>query len=239
MAVTLAQSASAASSAASPTSITPTLSGGSTAGNLLILAVCCTGTSPTITTPANWTLQVATVSATLALAVFTRINNPGNITAVAVTITATGGGAVASLCEFSRSIVAASVEATYAFQGAFGSFGLGPSAPLQIGELTFITFGYQAATLTTGQKTQNMSANVASAVSTNGTPNAQIANFWGENSGATALEAPNISVSIPAVTAGETLIRLTTADSSPLTNDLVSGQSGIYVPQFYQGSIGG
>jgi len=96
----LVQSAAAASSVNSPTTITPTLGSGSTQGNILLLVVAVTGTSPTVTTPANWTLIQSSVNSGISLYLFEIQNNLGGITSVAVTVSATNGGAVGALFEY-------------------------------------------------------------------------------------------------------------------------------------------
>lgn len=101
----LVQQNTAASTTPAPATITPTLGTASTAGNLLLLAVTVTATSgtPSITTPASWTLLTSQAFTGQSSALFSRPNNPGGITAVAVTLSGdTTGGAVATIAEFSN-----------------------------------------------------------------------------------------------------------------------------------------
>jgi|SRR5215469_2929178 len=179
MTATLAQApGTAASAAASPTSIAPSLTNPSKAGNSLLLVVVATGT-PTITTPAGWTaIQNNVAPAGLAVGLFTLqgLQNNG-LQSVTVTITATAGGAVAVLIEFNGTpTLTLDVSGTQsATSNSYGNIAL--AATSQINELLFYVCGFAAATLTPSNSA-DFSGAIGTAVSTNGTPNAQVACFF-------------------------------------------------------------
>lgn len=238
MAIALKQSGQTSSSAVSPTSITPSLGVASTAGNLLLLTVVVTGNPVSITTPANWTLvSSSTIAGALSVALFMQANAP-SLTSQAVTITATGGGASASIFEFSGVGPTIQVEASGQANATSNSYGTGltPATVPFANELLFYVVGFAAATLTPSNSFE-WSGNTAGAVSTGGTPNAQIANFWGISPG-------NFPSSIgggfsASVVHGQVEGRFFVQGSDSITLDIVGGNAGIYVPTFYQGMIGG
>jgi len=180
----LLQSITAASAAAGPASITPTFGGASTAGNFLVLIVCVTGTTPSITTPGGWTSIRNNVTNAIAFGFFIFPNNPGGITSVAVTVGGTGGGAAAAMFEFTsmpNNISGAEVT------GIFTSVGTpnpivnvsGGIVPPFINELVFCALAFAAATVNSNANTPDLTNSVGNVVSTSGAPNAQLACFWG------------------------------------------------------------
>lgn len=184
----LVQSNGVATSVNSPASITASLASASTAGNLLILAVTVTGATPSISTPAGWTLINSSGNASIAGALFILPRNAGGITTVVVTLTnATNGGAAASMFEFSN------VNANPPPQEFVQSFALTSSAfPFtgsvsqvqQLSELSFFTCGFQATTTLLGAGTGgDYSGNTAGATSTVATTNVTIVNLFAINAG--------------------------------------------------------
>jgi hypothetical protein len=145
---------------------------------LLVLVVAVTGTSPSITNPANWTLTNTSNNANIMCKVYIMPNNVGGITNVAVTIGGTGGGAVAILLELagaSNIVTQTTANGNNVGSAAFNT----PAFPIsqEAGQLALYAVAYAAATLTLTN-----SANLAQAatdVSTSGTPNAQLNVYWG------------------------------------------------------------
>lgn len=170
------QTATAASSAASPTSIAPSLPAASSAGNPLLLVVVVTGTTA-ITAPAGWTtIQNNAAPSGLQVGVFFL---PGTLNtglqSQSVTITATLGGAVAVLFEWPVPTMAVDASATQnATSTSYGNLVIAGTA--QLGEILFYVCGFSATTLTPSNGA-DWNAATGTAVSTNGTPNAQVACF--------------------------------------------------------------
>jgi len=171
--------ATAASSAAGPSSITPALGVASQAGDTLLLAVVNTNTGGTITTPAGWTAIQSNVGPTgldVGLFLLPGIQNPG-ITSVVVALGGTLGGAVAALFDF---VGAAPIglDATATQSATSNSYAnLALAATAQYTQLLFYVCGFAAATLTPSNSA-DWSGAVGTAVSTTGAPNAQIACFF-------------------------------------------------------------
>lgn len=249
MANGLLQSNTAASAAASPASISPALAAASTPGNCLILVVCVTGTAVSITTPAGWTLiQTATIAATLSVAMFVLPNNVGGITSVAVTVTATGGGAAAAIFEFTGQGPTATVESsanTTATSNSYANPGLSPLVPAA-NELMFYAIGLAAATVTPANSSE-WSSVVGAAVSTSGTPNAQIACFWGNpyDPGIGVVLAPPTFNSViggslsASVAHGQVGARFFQGAATPVIEVTNGGFRAVLQPMFNQGMIGG
>lgn len=237
MAISLLQSNATASAAASPTSITPTLGSPSTAGTLLVLAVAATGSAPSITSPgAGWVAFGNSAPGNLARALFYMLNNPGGITSVPVTVSAATGGAAASIFEFSGVGIGAILEFSNAPANTNGAFAnpYTSNVPLT-NELWFCAVHFQAGVLTP-TTTPEWSAAVGAAVSTNGTPNAQIACFWAVNSSS---NNPAISGTVSSNNWAVRALRFQTGASNGISNDNIGGLAGQLVGQFYQGMIGG
>lgn len=241
MVATLLQSNTAASSVASPVSVTPTLGVASTKGNLLLLSVCVTGTTPSITTPAGWTLIQTNAPSGLVTSLFALSNNPGGITSVVVTVGGTGGGAVAAIFEFSGMGMVQSIEALTFTTGTSNTYtGVAaaqlPSFPNFLNELIFYTIGFAATSLTPANSGE-WSAVVGGIASTNGVPNAQIASFWGIQ-GVESL--PVIGGSLGAsVILGIINTRFMSGNEGRVSFATNMGARGIYVGAFNQGMIGG
>lgn len=218
------------------TPITPAFAnGGSSAvGTLLLLAVVVTGTSPTITTPANWTSVGGINGASLTIQLYSFFANSGGIASVAVTLGGTVTGAVASIFEFSGASPG-SVSNTANQLGTGTSYGDAPlSISTQSGELLFYMVGFVPATLT-----PNNSAEWSSAVGT-GIQGAvtQLACFWGITTVPASREKIGGSFSASVANA-EQVVRFTLG-TLPATSDVTNyGNRGVMVPTFYQGTIGG
>lgn len=239
----LGTAAKAVTAAAGATSITPTYSSATTAGNLLVLAVCVTGTNPFITTPAGWSVGQYSANSTVVLGVYYRAQNPGGITAVAVTVGGPTQGVVASVYEFSNGVTnqAQLLSANYSANGTGTAVAsLTPSAGVQYTRGLFLyAVGRAAATLTpTFDIFYAWSASQQAAVSTAGVPNAQMDFYWLESSGYGP--APTASGTLGAsVSFAQVNIMFVTTDSSIVNGTNVGGVSGIYVPTFHQGMTGG
>ena len=225
MAVALVQSAKAHTTTNNPASITPTFSGGTTAGNLLVLA-CGNGFS---SAPAGW-VEVGNDYGVLA--VFYYPNNPGSITSVATTLTGITTGAFAIVAEFSG--VSGTIE-------AFGNtrangYNVIVNNPVTLGELNLVAIyddGNTSLVLSpSGDWTQ-----IQTDTSTGATTNVTGWMYYLLSS--TIVTRPSAQVSsgnhpalvyerFPASPAG-----------TPIVYDNVGGGEGIYVPRYYQGSIGG
>lgn len=238
MAITLVQSTSVATSAASPVLITPTFTNPTKPGNFLVLVLSLTGTALSITTPAGWSSVDQKSSAGILAGLFVLPNNAGGITSVAVTIADTTGGASAALFEFNGIGPNASLEGFgdgSATGTSFGATALPAYVP-DNNELSFFVVGFAAAVLTP-LNTPDWTGPVATAVSTNGVPNAQIACFYSfaqqgnlSNTGGSF----NASVAFAIIQ-----VRYFNEAKSPVVNTTNYGGRGIYVGAFNQGMIGG
>ena len=249
------QSIVAATSVNSPASVTPTFAA-TQIGSFLILFVVATGTSPTITTPASWTLLVSTSSTTIAYACFIRPNNPGGITSVAVTVSATNGGAVAGGIEIATAgNPTEDVPSfnTFNFTGStFSSF----TNPIvtALGELAFFIVGCiggNAITLTSNPGSYVLNAS-ASASSTVATTNAQLA-VYQNLSMSTSDQVPAGSIAGGSQPVVNSALRFLTSASTPISRGvggaIAVGQSlnpagSLQVPQpiapgnFFSGTTG-
>jgi hypothetical protein len=219
------------------TPVTPAFAGGgsSSPGSLLILAVVVTGTSPTVTTPAGWT-QIGTGinGAALTVQFYSLFNNAGGIASVAVTLAGTVTGAVASIFEFAQASPGV-LSASANLSGTGTSYGDAPLAiSTQAGELLFYMAGFVPATLT-----PNNSSEWSAAVGT-GVQGilAQLACFWGVSNIPLSTEKIGGSFSASVANA-EQVARFTLGTVPKQPQDIIGGQSGIYVPSFYSGQIGG
>src|SRR5260221_9202064 len=103
-----------------PATITATLPGPSTTGNMLILVVAVSSSaSGAITTPGTWILLgTSSNGGARVVAFFALPNNVGGISSVLVTVTATAGGAVAAMLEYSGLGNALVTEFTLALIGS-------------------------------------------------------------------------------------------------------------------------
>lgn len=219
------------------TPVTPAFAGGgsSSPGTLLLLAVVVTGTSPTITTPAGWTQIGAGINgAALTVQFYSFFNNPGAIASVAVTLGGTVTGAVASIFEFPQASPG-SLSSSANQSGTGTSYGDAPLAiSTQAGELLFYMVGFVPATLTPNNSSE------WSAVVGAGTQGAvtQLACFWGVSNIPFTTEKIGGSFSASVANA-EQVARFTLGTVPKQPQDIVGGQSGVYVPTFYSGQIGG
>lgn len=236
----LPNSGVAASAATGPTSISPALTTASKQGNCLVLAVLVTGTTAvSITTPANWTFLANGAQGTVFLLdLFIFPNNPGGITSVTVTVTATVGNAAAAIFEFSGTGPMTQEKVQGFAQLAITSYGnqMNPYVPYG-NELLFYVAGFNPATLTPANSAEWSSA-VGTVVSTGGAPNAQLACFWGNPPASIPNSVIGGSLSA-SVNAGVVELRFVNGTIPALVQDNINGQSGIFVPSFYQGQIGG
>lgn len=240
MAVTAVQGIDTFTTTNGPISITPTLGSASTAGNLLVMHVCASGTSPTITLPAGWTTVSNIANATLACAIFSFPNNTGGITGVSVTVSAPNGGAVASIIEFAGVGASAYQFAT----NVVTQNGTGPtlardpvvSAGAQ-GQLIYTAIGFQAATFTpTGASAEwNFVPVIGGAVSTTATTNAQHQALWGITSYASPLLTATLGSTVTYIVI---TCHFNNVGSMPFSGCQVGGSGGSITP-FYQGMIGG
>lgn len=241
----LGNSGKANSTVAAPTSITPALTVASTAGNFLLLVVSVTGTSPTITTPANWSNPVAVGSSPTTLTdVFIYPNNPGGITSVAVTVgSTTAGGAVASIYEFSG---VSSTLRSSSVTNLFTNNGVGTSGSIQtpnnfqtVDTLAVTVSGRVASTITpTFDSFYTWSTSVQGAVSTGATTNVQQDVYWTEILSSGPL--PDFSATYgSSVNHEEIIILFSTLNSFKQNVTSVGGVIGTLVGQHYQGMIGG
>jgi hypothetical protein len=240
---TLVQQNTASSAAASPASIVPTLGVASTAGNLLVLVVCVTGTTPSVTNPAGWTVIRNTVANSLAMAIYYLPNNAGGITAVTVTLGGTSGGATATILEYSNIPQAGLVLDAVAYN--LNASSATPSTSLsgtiagggqvsQVPELLFACAYFAAATVNSNSNSAELSNSVANGVSTSGAPNAQTAAFWGLGTNQ-PFEQFTLNLSASVVWQVE-MVRFFTSGGQYQTF-LGSGR-GIVSPPYNQGSIG-
>lgn len=180
----LVQSNTGSTSASGPTSITPAFTGGSTAGNLLIMVIVVNGTSPSITLPANWLSAKNATNSTMGVAIFYIPGNAGGITSVTVTINAGTGGATWGMLEFSNmpnigtSAILDAISAVNASTSTTPNTALTtPSA--QNGELVLAVAGFAPATVNSQANTQDLQSTLALPASTVGTTNAQGQVYYG------------------------------------------------------------
>lgn len=173
MANAIVQQNTAATSVNSPASVTPTLAAASKPGNLLIITIIVTGTSPTITTPANWTLIASASNATFAGAVFAILSNAGGITSVAITISATNGGAVATIYEVAGTGVKADIASFINYTGTSWGGGVVTPLPTAIGELDITVIGVVATSVISTSSPGDFTTITGPTSSTVATTNAQ------------------------------------------------------------------
>jgi hypothetical protein len=240
----------AATSVNSPTSVTPTLGVASAKGNLLLITVFCTGSSPSITTPAGWTLISSAANAVAASAIFAILNNSGGITAVAITISATNGGAVATIYE----VAATGLLSDTSLENNYNS-NLWGSAPFfslvtEINELDLITIGVIAANTITTTAQGDFKTITGPTSSTTATTNAQKIDYLSLNCPFPQYDTPGGSVSGGGQNISYLEARFITSQSTPVARGagggVFVGNSGnpagpLQVPQpiTYEGSGGG
>lgn len=239
---TLLQQNTAVTAAAGPASITPTFGGASTAGNFLVLVVCVTGTTPTITTPGGWTSIRNNVTNSIAIGVFILPNNAGGITAVAVTLGGTAGGAAASLFEFTG-FPAVSINSLEISGIATNAGSVNPKAVVsgnistpQLNELIFAVVAFAAANVNATANSFDLANSIGTGVSTSGAPNAQLACFWGTTLFAVVSQ---VNLTLNASVAWQAEVLRFSTQGQAITYNSVGGNPGTVWPQYNQGMIGG
>lgn len=239
MAIALAQGASnnGTVTPATPSSLT------TTAGNLLILVIFAAGTSPTIATPAGWTLIQRNGGAATVFAMFelAGANNPGGATNPSSVLGGTITGWAAGMWEFSgqgsnlnyETLLGSAVTSQTAT--AIPNVFAGQPGPMPQTNLLWVyALGYVTATLTAANSGLAWSAD----------QNPQSANgvnldfFWGTNPGPGPFPsaAGTLNASVASRTVGAWF---NSVSSQPMTANNIGGNAGYLVGTFYQGMIGG
>jgi hypothetical protein len=237
MAVTRVQRVTAQTAANSPTSITATFAS-TIAGNLLLLFVAVSGSPVAITTPTNWTAIQVSAATDPMIALFAFTNNPGGITTVAVTVTATNGGATIMGYEFSG--FGASNLAPLEYSTIISGTGtaipnLFPDNMPSPNEV--VVYGTAADAVVTFTNTQTPELTTDGGVSsTVATTNIALKCENGTN---TSSRSPQASVSLSVSEAWKAIAARFQSNQGNITYDSVGGVAGVYVGQFFQGSIGG
>jgi len=242
--VTLAQSGSnnGTTSPATPGSLTLT------AGNLAVFIVIVAGTSPTIATPASWTLVRKTEQASRSLGMFMLANNAGGATNPSSTLGGTVTGWYAIMLEFPQT------GANCGLQGSAVAFAtdnpisniFGNQKVQTIPNLLFIyTIGAQntntISTVLSGTAGLNSGETWSSSVQdTSNSQGNQLHTYWASNlakgpgswpTNTTTIDAGGFSYEIGAW--------FNTTASQPSIGAPTGGKSGLYVPNQYQGMTGG
>lgn len=245
MAVTLVQSPGGnASSANSPTSLVCSWAA-TVAGNLLILMVSATGTSPSVTTPGGWSVLASNPGASISTYIYCLPNNAGGLTGVTLSCSATNGGISASFLEFAGMPGVNSVEYTNTFSGT------GTSVPQLITDtvlktnelfLAFVASNATGSFSSSGSRTPEWAGNLNGIGSTNGTTNTRNNDYWATNGGSSS--TPQIQGTLsPSVIWSAIGVHMLSSSSgafsSPLPTNIISGNAGVVVGQFFQGMIGG
>lgn len=243
--ITVVQALTSASVANAPTTASIT-SVATTANNLLLWIVTATSSgTPTIASPGGaWAALYNTSIAGLAYALYVQLANAGGITTITSNLaTTTAGGACAGFLEL------ASTPGSQAWANDFNtSYNQGTtSVPwsntitnvVKIGEFIFYCIHRQASTLT-NKNTFEWNNNFGTTVSTGSTTNAQQDGFaclTGESLGQPA-GGGTLSGAVPSALG---YARFTSPISFPFNYPTApeGGNSGIYVPIFNQGMIGG
>jgi len=247
--VTLRSSASnnGTTSPATPSSIT------AQAGNLLIATYALIGTSPTVGAPAGgWTNIQAVSGASVTLSVFMLPNNTGGAFNPSSTLGGTVTGWIASIYEFSQTgancQLQGSAQASAATQQLTNIFsGQGQMIP----NLLFI---YTVARATASIIAQNTGLTFVrpdglapgasgwsgSIQGANGVQGLSYDFFWGSNLAQGTGPFPSASGFISVAEVWKQVgAWFNTTATQPSVSDNIGGNSGIYVPPFYQGMIGG
>ncbi len=237
MAVTRVQKVTNQTAANSPASITATFAS-TTAGNLLLLFVAVSGSPVAITTPTNWTaIQVSTATDPM-IALYAFPNNPGGITVVTVTVTATNGGAAVMGYEFSG--FGASNLAPVEFSTIVSGTGTAipnlfpTNMPSPNEAVVYGTAGDASVTFTQTQTPEFTSDGGTS--STVATTNIALKC---QNATNASSNSPQASVSLSVSEAWKAIAARFQSNQGNITYDSVGGLAGVYVGQFFQGSIGG
>lgn len=238
MAIALAQGASntGAATPATPSSLTVS------AGNLLILAIFVNGTSPTIATPAGWTLVQGVNGGATSMALFMQANTAGGATNPSSTLGGTVTGWACGMWEFSGQGSNANYEQL------LGSNIINQSPPpltnifagqanqnMPQSNLLFVYAVGRATAVLTPANTGIAWSATQNPVNANGV---QLDFFWGTNPGPGPF--PSAAGSLGAGVNCRTIgAWFSSALASPFTPANIGGQAGYLVGQFYQGMIGG
>lgn len=172
------------------------------------------------------------------IALFAFPNNPGAITTVTVTVTATNGGAAIMGYEFSG--FGASNLAPVEFSTIVSGTGtaipnLFPTNMPSPNEV--VMYGTAADAVVTFTNTQTPEFTTDGGVSsTVATTNIALKCENATNASSTS---PQASVSLSVSEAWKAIAARFQSNQGNITYDSVGGQVGVYVGQFYQGSIGG
>ena len=184
---TLVQSNVVATSTSGPATIVAALGVASTAGTTLFMSVTVTGSTPTVSTPANWTLITNNGNAPIATYMFARANNPGGITTVTVTLNSdTSGGAVATMFEVANMPPILAVEYTQNGQsGSNQNPNLTRNAAIpDVEEFCLYSVGFvSTATLSSINTPSDYSGNTSGGTSTVATTNVTLVNRLAINGG--------------------------------------------------------
>jgi hypothetical protein len=243
MGITLVQSPGGnASTINSPTSLVCSW-GATSAGNLLILMVSATGSSPTVTTPGGWTALGSNPGTSISTYLFTLANNAGGLTGVTLACSATNGGISASFFEFSGMPAANNAEYTNTFSGTGTAVPQLVTSNVQKTDelcLAFVASNATASLSTSGSRTPEWVGNVNGIGSTNATTNTRNNTYYGASVGtSTPFIQGTLSVS---VVWSAICVRLLSSDSGPFSVPVIAiigGNAGQVAGQFFQGMVGG
>lgn len=245
----LANSGSANSTANGNTTIVPTLSPVSTAGNLLICMVTIVGTgTPTVTSVTDtqsgvWVLlNAVALSTTLNVSIWAQTNCKVTVGAVTANLGGTVQGVSSTVLEFSG---CGTGQTTEFASGVSASGSTAVTIPIkacpQSQELNLLAIGYTAPTtlLTTATRSgdwQPVSGSISDSVSTGGTNNSEMRTYWASN----GYDTPTLTGTLGASSSWiSNYVRLIIPGTQGMTSTLAGGPQGAYIPQFYQGTIGG
>lgn len=239
--VTLVQSGSnnGTTTPATPGSLTLT------ANNLAVLIIAARGTSPTLTTPTNWTQVQKTSGASVTFALYALLppNNTGGATNPSSTIGGTVTGWIASMFELNTGLTANEglVSSAQSAQSTAALTNVFPGASLSGQNLLFFySVARLTATLTSPVSGLNWSASVQSQAGVQGL---STDSFWASSFAQGG--GPFFSFPVGAGTLGSAVASVQIGawfNANPtgtVTSDIIGGFAGVYVPQFYQGMIGG
>lgn len=234
MALSLAQGSNntGVASPATPGSLTPTT------GDLMLLFIGVIGTSPTITTPTNWTPIQTQFGSVMAIGLYalpaaSGAQNPS--AALGGTVT----GWIACMFDFTGQGSSSQYEANQGSNVIAATSnnvaGFFPSQSLPMTNmLLFYSICRQTATYTPANSGLNWSA-TQQAASANGLA---VDSFWATNPGPGPFPVAGGSLSASVVWKGASAW-FNTINAQPVTTDNIGGNLGVYVPTFYQGMIGG
>jgi hypothetical protein len=245
--VTLVQSASnnGTTTPATTSSIT------ATAGNLLVVVIAALGTSPTIATPTGggtWTQVQKAAGSSLSFAMYMQVNGAGGATNPSAVLGGTVTGWVAGIFEFTQTGANCGLQGSNQnalsvaqLTNIFSNVPAGQSFP----NLLFVySVARTTATITpanSGLTGQNSGTTWSTTVQPQaGVQGISLDTYWGSNlavgPGAWPTAAGLLSGAVASVAIGA---YFNTTASQPFIGDNVGGYSGRYVPNQFQGMIGG